>query len=236
MTNILLDNQGTLDKYIGDAIVAFYGAPVPVEDHEYKACLTALLMQKQLSELRKKWKTESKHWPNIIYNMQMRIGIHTGKMVTGNMGSEHRMNYTMMGDTVNLAARLESSAKQYGIYSQISEETYLSIQDRISVRELDHVRVFGKENPVKTYELISLKGQEPEWYKQINEPFTKGIHRFQKGEFEKAKQIFELTVENENMFDGRNINPSLLYVDRCNALIKKPPKEWDGVWSLTSKK
>jgi len=236
MTNILLDNQGTLDKYIGDAIVAFYGAPVPVEDHEYKACLTALLMQKKLYELRKKWKTESKYWPNIVYNMQMRIGIHTGKMVTGNMGSKHRMNYTMMGDTVNLAARLESSAKQYGIYSQISEETYLSIQDRISVRELDHVRVFGKENPVKTYELISLRGQEPEWYKQINEPFAKGIHHFQKGEFEKAKQLFELTVENENMFDGRNINPSLLYVERCNMLIKKPPKEWDGIWSLTSKK
>ena len=236
MTNILLDNNGTLDKYIGDAIVAFYGAPVPVIDHAYKACLTAILMQDRLKELRKKWLLQGERWPEVVHHMQMRIGIHTGNMVTGNMGSEHRMNYTMMGDTVNIASRLEASAKQYGIYTQISEETYFAVKDRISVRELDNVRVVGKENPVKTYELISLKGQEPEWYKEINEPFSRGIDFFQKGEFKKAKHLFEETTKTENMFPGRTKTPSLLYVERCNALIKNPPKKWDGVWSLTSKK
>jgi len=236
MTNILLENNGTLDKYIGDAIVAFYGAPVPVKDHAYKACLTAILMQSKLSELRNKWKADGIRWPDIVHHMQMRIGIHTGKMVTGNMGSEHRMNYTMMGDAVNIAARLEASAKQYGIYSQISEETYLSVKDRISVRELDYVRVVGKENPVKTYELISLKSQEPEWYTEIIEPFSQGINYFQKGEFKKAKHLFEESTKMENTFPGRTKTPSLLYVERCKALMKNPPKKWDGVWSLTSKK
>ena len=106
MTDTLLENKGTLDKYIGDAIVAFYGAPAPVEDHEYYACLTAILMQERLSKMRDKWRDEGDRWPEIVHNMQNRIGINTGKMVTGNMGSTMRMNYTMMGDTVNLAARL----------------------------------------------------------------------------------------------------------------------------------
>jgi len=237
MTNILLDNNGTLDKYIGDAIVAFYGAPVPVKDHAYKACLTAILMQNKLSELRSKWKTEGNRWPNIVHQMQMRIGIHTGKMVTGNMGSEHRMNYTMMGDAVNIAARLEASAKQYGIYTQISEETYFAVKDRISVRELDNVRVVGKENPVKTYELISLKGQEPEWYKEINEIFSQGIDFFQKGEFKKAKHLFEETSHYEHNYQNKTTSPSETYINRCNILIQSPPKKpWNGVWTLTEKK
>ena len=114
MTDILLQNKGTLDKYIGDAIVAFYGAPAPVDEHEYWSCLTAVKMQERLAELREKWQSEGDRWPEIVHNMQNRIGINTGKLVTGNMGSTMRMNYTMMGDTVNLAARLEASAKQYG--------------------------------------------------------------------------------------------------------------------------
>ena len=117
MTNILLENGGTLDKYIGDAIVAFYGAPMEVDDHELLACRTAIKMQKRLEELRGIWQEEGERWPEIVHHMQNRIGINTGPMVTGNMGSDSRMNYTMMGDTVNLAARLESSAKQYGIYT-----------------------------------------------------------------------------------------------------------------------
>ena len=123
MSKVILDNQGTLDKYIGDAIVAFYGAPVPVNDHEIKSCHTALSMQKALDKLRIKWKEEG-DWPDIVYSMQHRIGLNCGPMVTGNMGSEMRMNYTMMGDTVNLAARLESSAKQYGVYNFVGENIY----------------------------------------------------------------------------------------------------------------
>ena len=111
--------------------------------------------------------------------MQNRIGINTGKMVTGNMGSESRMNYTMMGDTVNLAARLESSAKQYGVYIQISDSTYEAVKDQIVVRALDFVRVMGKKTePVKVFELISEKDQEPETYKKILLIFHEGLEYY----------------------------------------------------------
>ena len=155
MTTILLDNKGTLDKYIGDAIVAFFGAPMPVKNHEYCACKTALDMQAQLKVLREQWISEGDRWTQKVHKMQNRIGIHTGLMVTGNMGSEQRMNYTMMGDTVNLAARLESSCKQYGIYTQISEDTYKAIKDDILCREVDRMVVMGRKEPITTYEKIS---------------------------------------------------------------------------------
>ena len=162
MTDVLLENNGTLDKYIGDAIVAFYGAPIEVDDHELWACRTAIKMQENLEVLRKGWREEGDRWPEIVHNMQNRIGISSGQMVTGNMGSESRMNYTMMGDNVNTAARLESSAKQYGIYIQIADSTYQPIKDKLIVRDLDNVRVLGKEEPVKVWELISEVGKEPE--------------------------------------------------------------------------
>ncbi len=146
MTDILLDNKGTLDKYIGDAIVAFYGAPAPVDDHEYWACITAIKMQESLDELRKKWQEQGDRWPEIVHHMQNRIGINSGQMVTGNMGSTMRMNYTMMGDTVNLAARLEASAKQYGIYIQVADETYKACKDKFIWRDLDYVIVMGNPN------------------------------------------------------------------------------------------
>ena len=171
------ENQGTLDKYIGDAIVAFFGAPMPVKDHEYWACKTAIIMQAQLKILRQRWESEGDRWPERVHAMQNRIGIHTGPMVTGNMGSTQRMNYTMMGDTVNLAARLESSAKQYGVYIQISENTYNAAKDRLTVRELDTVIVVGKTEPVKTYELIAEKDQEsaPVSYTHLTLPTNREV-------------------------------------------------------------
>jgi len=237
MTTILLDNQGTLDKYIGDAIVAFYSAPIPVEDHEYKACVTALAIQKQQTYLRERWKKEGETWPEIVHQMSTRIGIHTGPMVTGNMGSEQRMNYTMMGDTVNLAARLESSAKQYGIYTQISEDTYEAVKDRVVARELDHVRVVGKVLPVKTYELISLKDEEPERYKTLVPDFKEALEAYRGQQFKKAKTIFSKLEKSEETRSGKKTNPSRVYIKRCDSFIESPPeKDWDGVWTLTQKK
>ncbi|GIR42053.1 MAG: hypothetical protein CM15mP52_2830 [Candidatus Neomarinimicrobiota bacterium] len=151
MTDVLLENNGTLDKYIGDAIVAFYGAPIDVDNHEYWACKTAIEMQDKLAILREGWQEEGDRWPEIVHNMQNRIGISSGQMVTGNMGSEARMNYTMMGDNVNTAARLESSAKQYGIYIQIADSTYQAVKEKVVVRDLDNVRVLGKNEPVKVW-------------------------------------------------------------------------------------
>jgi adenylate cyclase len=158
MTDTLLKHYGTLDKYEGDAIIAFFGAPMPMEDHAYQACLTALDMQKKLADLRKRWKAQGDKWPQIVHDMRMRIGINTGQIVTGNMGSRVRMNYTMMGDAVNLAARLESASKQYGVFTMISNFTYEMVKNRFVFRLLDKVTVVGKSEPVVLYELIGEKG------------------------------------------------------------------------------
>jgi class 3 adenylate cyclase/CHASE2 domain-containing sensor protein len=236
MTTILLENQGTLDKYIGDAIVAFFGAPMPVKNHEYWACKTALEMQAQLKILRQQWKSEGDRWPERVHDMQNRIGIHTGSMVTGNMGSTQRMNYTMMGDTVNLAARLEASAKQYSVYIQISEDTYNAVKDRMTVRELDKVIVIGRSVPVQTYELIAEKGQEPNLYKELLPRFHDALELYKKQEWDLAITAFETAEKLEDMFSGRKTNPSRIYMDRCAHLKQNPPgNDWDGVWTLTSK-
>ena len=236
MTNILMDNKGTLDKYIGDAIVAFYGAPMEVDDHELMACRTAIKMQKRLAELRGIWQDEGERWPEIVHHMQNRIGINTGPMVTGNMGSDSRMNYTMMGDTVNLAARLESSAKQYGIYIQISESTFNAVSEKIVFRALDFVRVMGKTEPVRVFELISEIGQEPEQYKKILPAFHEALELYFSQKWEKAIEAFKAADELEEMFPGRKTNPSRIYIPRCEHFMTNAPgDDWDGVWTLTSK-
>ena len=236
MTDVLLENKGTLDKYIGDAIVAFYGAPIEIDDHEMWACKTAIQMQDKLDILRKTWQEEGDRWPEIVHNMQNRIGISSGQMVTGNMGSESRMNYTMMGDNVNTAARLESSAKQYGIYIQIADSTYQAVKDRVVARDLDNVRVMGKEEPVKVWELISEKGLEPEKYKKILPAYHEALELYQNQEWAKAIEAFKASDDLEDMFAGRKTNPSRIYIPRCEHFLSNPPgNKWDGVWTLTSK-
>ncbi len=236
MTDVLLENNGTLDKYIGDAIVAFYGAPIEVDDHEYWACRTAIKMQENLALLREGWQNEGDRWPEIVHNMQNRIGISSGQMVTGNMGSESRMNYTMMGDNVNTAARLESSAKQYGIYIQIADSTYQPVKNKVVVRDLDNVRVMGKNEPVKVWELISEKGQEPEQYKKILPAYHEALDLYKNQEWTKAIEAFKASDDLEDMFGGRKTNPSRIYIPRCEHYLDNPPgDDWDGVWTLTSK-
>ena len=152
------------------------------------------------------------------------------------MGSTQRMNYTMMGDTVNLAARLEASAKQYGVYIQISDSTYNAAKERLTVRELDTVIVVGKTEPVKTYELIAEKDQESELYKELLPQFHDALELYKKQQWDQARSLFESLEKLEENFPGRKTNPSRVYMDRCIHLKKKPPGEdWDGVWTLTSK-
>jgi len=237
MTTILLENQGTLDKYIGDAIVGFFGAPMPVEDHEYRACITALKMDAQLKTLRERWIAEGDRWPKDVHKMQNRIGIHTGSMVTGNMGSTQRMNYTMMGDSVNLAARLESSAKQYGVYIQVSENTHKAVADRLTFRTLDKMVVIGKTEPIQTYELISNKGEEPDIYKEIIPNFHEALDLYKNQDWDAAHNLFKQVDALEDMFPGRKTNPSRVFMERCTYLKKTPPgDDWNGVWKLTKKK
>ncbi len=236
MTTILLKNKGTLDKYIGDAIVAFFGAPAEVENHEYAACLTALEMQMQLDKLREKWRSQEERWPKSVWEMRMRIGINSGDFVTGNMGSAQRLNYTMMGDAVNTAARLESSAKQYGVYIQVAEQTYAAVQDDFVFRELDNVLVVGKNKPVKVYELVSIKNEMPQVYGQLIPKFQKGLEFYRQQKWNEAIGVFTETEALEDMYPGRKTNPSRLYLARCREFKVNPPhQDWGGVYRLTSK-
>ena len=151
MTEIVFKYDGTLDKYVGDEIMAFWGAPVELEDHAFMACKCAIEQIEDLKKMNEKWQREGKPVLNIG------IGLNTGDMVVGNMGSASRMDYTLMGDMVNLGARLEGTNKMYGTRIIISEFTYEHVKDRVIVRELDLIRVKGKELPVRIYELVDIK-------------------------------------------------------------------------------
>lgn len=240
MTDILLDEKGTLDKYEGDAIIAFFGAPMPLEDHAARACMVAHRMQTELAKLRTKWTSEGDKWPKIVHEMRMRIGLNSGEIVTGNMGSAQRMNYTMMGDSVNLAARLEESAKQYGIFTQIAEATVKLAGDEFLFRELDTIKVVGKSVPVTTYDLLGTKKDAPEFLLRLGSMFKEGISLYKAQKFDEAIAIFQQTLELEWQrypeLKGKKTNPSEIYISRCEEFKKlPPPPEWDGVYTLTSK-
>ena len=235
MTTILLEHKGTLDKYIGDAIVAFYGAPVPLEGHEYHACMTALEMDKKLKIMREKW-TQEGDWPELVHNIRHRVGLNSGNMVTGNMGSSMRMNYTMMGDTVNLAARLEPAAKQYGVYNFVAQNTYKAVKNEFEWRLLDYLVVKGKKEPVKAYELVSLKGEMDKNQSDLVSAFNEGLDLYFKQEWKNALSKFKEASELEEDFLYRPTTPSKIYIERCNAFSKKPPpKDWSGIWAMNTK-
>ena len=238
MTDILLDEGGTLDKYEGDAIVAFFGAPLPQEDHAARALRVALRMQEELQRLRAKWSAEvDKKWPDIVQQMRMRIGISSGEIVTGNMGSKTRMNYTMMGDVVNTAARLEASAKQYGIYIQCTAEALrLAGADDFEWRTIDTVRVVGRTEPVDTVEIMAQKGQLSEELSLMRELYHQGLELYRQQKWDEARAKFLASDRLEEVFPKRPTTPSRVYIERCGFFKDNPPgKGWDGVWTLTSK-
>jgi len=212
---------------------------MPLADHAERAIRTALRMQESLGTLRVKWTSEGDKWPVIVHQMRMRIGINTGEIVTGNMGSKMRMNYTMMGDAVNLAARLEESAKQYGIYTQISHFTYNEVKDKFIFRELDTIRVVGKSEPITTYEpLMSIDQNDPVLLK-IQELFSKGLACYKAQKWEEAIAHFSESLKYEyERYPTltKKANPSKIYIERCEEFkITPPPENWDGVYNLTHK-
>ena len=164
MTEIIIECKGTIDKYMGDAIMAFWGAPVDLEDHPYYACVAALVQMDKLAELQASWKERN------LPSIDIGIGLNTGSAVVGNMGSSQRMDYTCMGDTINLGSRLEGSNKTYGTNIIISEYTYERVKERVYARELDLVQVKGKTHPVRIYELIGLINDED--IKKVRKPLS----------------------------------------------------------------
>lgn len=164
MTEIIIECKGTIDKYMGDAIMAFWGAPVDLEDHAYYACVASLIQMDKLAQLQASWKQRN------LPSIDIGIGLNTGSAVVGNMGSSQRMDYTCMGDTINLGSRLEGSNKTYGTNIIISEYTYERVKDRVYARELDLVQVKGKTHPVRIYELIGLINDED--IKKVTKPLV----------------------------------------------------------------
>lgn len=226
MTNLVFINKGTLDKYIGDAVMAFWGAPTPIENHAYLACSTALQMQAELVKLRKKWETEGETL------IKVRMGINTGNMVVGNVGGKERFDYTVMGDNVNLASRLEGANKEYSTLIMISESTYDEIKEHFLCRELDLIIVKGKSKPIKVYELISYieQPQSENMLESLNE-YNLGLDCYKNRNFLGALKYFS-----SSLILNPSDAPSKVYLERCELFLDSPPAEnWDGVFTLTRK-
>lgn len=258
MTDILTDSGGTLDKYEGDAIIAFFGAPVALPNNAYSACYSAILMQHKLDKLREKWRSEGTKWPVIVHQMRMRIGLNSGQIVTGNMGSKMRMNYTMMGDAVNLAARLESGAKQYGVFTMCSKETLESAIDQshmditpedsqaltntqstlpreeLLYRPIDKVRVVGKSEPVEIFELLNFKSQASPSELELIELFSLALEQYRLCQWDLAEATFTqclvLEPHHPDRAPGCKTTPSHVFIERCQQYRISPPVAVGQAW------
>jgi len=225
MTDTILASGGTLDKYIGDAVMAFWGAPAPCADHALVACKAALANQKRLEVLRGEFARQG--YPPV----RNRIGLNSGPASIGNMGSAARLSYTAIGDSVNLASRLEGANKAYGTYILISESTRSLAADAVEVRELDYVKVKGKNLPIRVYELLGLKGETDADQLKKARLFESGLGLWRAGKFDEAENVFHRVLKEHG--DDR---ASQEYIDRCRRYRQEPPPaNWDGSYALTEK-
>ena len=229
MTQIVLDEGGFLDKYIGDAIMAFWNAPTLDPDHPDRAMHTAVIMQRHMAELNRRWREGNPAHEDL----KVRIGVHTGEVVVGNVGGEQRFEYSAIGDPVNLAARLEPANKSYETLNMVSEVT-LEAGNRAlyRVRELDLIAVKGKEEPVKVYELLELAGVQLAAEKEeALKHYERGMAAYKRHEWSAAKEHFEAALE-ACPGDG----PSRVYAARCEEHVASPPPaDWDFVVHRTEK-
>jgi adenylate cyclase len=243
MTDILMEEGCYVDKYIGDAIVGIFNSPVQLENHALKACVATQHLHKRLSSLREKWASEGDKWPPFVSRMQMRIGMNTGHATVGNMGSEKRFNYTMMGDMVNLAARCESGAKSYGVYTMITGETKRSADaggDDCVFRFLDKIIVKGRSEPAEMYEVVCLRKDLDEETRQCIEIYAEGIEHYRNQRWSAALESFEKSATLETNRPERNpdspTTPSLVMIERTRYLMANPPgADWNGVYVMNSK-
>jgi adenylate cyclase len=226
MTDTIFRQGGSLDKYIGDAIVAVFGAPLPQNEHALHACYAALEMQKRLADLRERWKSAG------LPPIRNRIGINTGNVVFGNIGSDIRYDYTGIGDNMNLASRLEGANKLYGTYIMISDFTYQQVRERVIVRDLDVIVVKGRSKPVRVYELLGRANEPlPEATRKLIEHYQDGIELYRKRQWGAAAVKFEQALAHVHTDDA-----SKLYIKRCKAFLAQPPGEdWDGTFHMTEK-
>jgi len=226
MVDCITDEGGMLDKFIGDAMMCIFGTPVPHDDDPDRAVRAAIRMMTDLKVFNDKRMNEGKR--PIDHGM----GINTDSIVSGNIGSPKRMDYTVIGDGVNLAARIESACKQYGAHILISEFTYKAVKATYRTRQVDYVIVKGKTEPVGVYEVLDFHDDES--YPDLVDAlglFNDGYRSWNQGKWDQAIKLFQ-SVKKIN----KNDLAAQLYIDRCNHMKKSPPKgEWDGVWVMTTK-
>ncbi len=221
MTDIIQDEHGTVDKYEGDAIIAFWNAPLDLPDHALRAVRAGLRCQEKLAEMRPALKARTGK------ELFMRVGLNSGPAVVGNMGSKTRFDYTMMGDAVNLAARLEGVNKQFGTYTMISANTLklLPADSGIACRELSRIAVVGKKVPITVYE--PMREAEFAARKPVLDAFADALALYYQGKFDAALDAFRAMAEKDP--------PAARYAAQCERLIASPPSEWAGVWAMTEK-
>ncbi len=243
-TDIVQEEGGTLDKYIGDAVVAMFGAPIALPDHAYRACVTALRVQMKLDELRAGWDAAGEQWPDGVRKMRSRIGLNSGPAIIGNMGSRTRFNYTMTGDNVNLAARMESGAKSWGAYTMCTEATRAACMkhggDRVLFRALGRIVVKGRTLAVPIYEVVALREHATEQMLECINLFEHGLAKHYARDWDGALALFARSRELETNVPGKTPgvsgNPSLIYIDITNHYkVEPPPQNWDGVYVMKEK-
>ncbi len=221
MTDIILSYGGTLDKYEGDAIIAFWNAPLDQADHAERACRAALDCQKRLEELRPEFVQKSGH------ELYMRVGVNSGPAVVGNMGSHSRFDYTAMGDTINMASRLEGACKHYSVPILVGDTTFQMAKETIVAREVDLIRVVGKSKPERVYQILEEKSKVSQDLEEKVESFHKALDSYRKRGWDDASNLFS-KIKNDKL--------SAMYVTRIEQLKQNPPPEdWAGVYDLKSK-
>jgi adenylate cyclase len=226
MMHVLLAEHATLDKFIGDAIMVYFGCPIADPAHPRQACRAALAMQHRLDELNEEWQRAD------APALRMRVGINTGTAIAGNMGTDEIFNYTILGDCVNLASRLEGVNKYYGTRIIVGEDTWTRVKGEFETRELDWIRVKGKAQPVAIFELLSNAGALPASNRTIRDEYTRGLALYRERKWKEAATTFRSILEQLDPADG----PSRTLLDRCTHLAQDPPQEpWDGVYVMSTK-
>jgi len=227
MSDIILEQKGTIDKYEGDAIISFFGAPLDLPDHALRACVSAICM-KRIEKEANKYITEKMLSPLPLHT---RIGINTGEMVVGNMGTQKKMNYTIISNAVNLAARLEGVNKQYGTWILASENTVKETEGRLLSRRLDRITVIGIEEPVRIYEILETNADAAPALHELAGLFQTALNIFEKRDWKSAESAFAQVLK---VFP--NDVPTLLYLNRCHKYRQYPPKDdWNGIFDVVEK-
>ncbi|GAB1541426.1 hypothetical protein NUACC21_40970 [Scytonema sp. NUACC21] len=228
MVEAVFQYKGTLDKYIGDAIMAVYGSPLPLQEHAWMAVQSSIEMRHRLQEFNARRHAANKPKINIG------IGINSDIVISGNIGSSKRMEFTAIGDGVNLGSRLESVSKQYGCDIIISDNTYEPCRSQVWARELDFIRVKGRQEPVAIYELVGLRSDPITSKKlQIIEHYHLGREHYIRRQFTHARNEFAKVLE----IDSKD-QAAMLHLQRCHYWLQKPPSDsdWDdGVWTFKEK-